>query len=53
MSEKTDKDYLVVQAPTPPDPFRPRTTEEDQFPTGRNPPSVGSTETIPEGKARP
>ena len=45
MSEKTDKDYFISQADAPADPFRPRTAEEDQFPTGRNPASIGSTET--------
>ena len=52
MSEKTDKDYFISQAPKPKDPFKPRTTEEDQFPCGRNPPSTATTETLPEGKAK-
>ena len=48
----TDKSQFVSQAPKPKDPFHPRTAEQDLFPCGKNEPSIGSTETIPEGKAK-
>jgi hypothetical protein len=50
---KTTRDYfLPPKAPTPADPFHPRTAEQDLFPCGKNEPSIGSTETGPEPKAR-